>query len=246
MNAELPIAETAETASEALTPKIDRRDFVTWAVAAPTAVAVGASLVPKDAAAAFDGSTPSEGAVKINNYLSITKDNKVQLTLPRVESGQGIFTSSAMLVADELGISMADMLVRGYDTSQQTEFSTTLQGGSGSTRSLTDSTRAAAAILKARLKAVGGGGAITTGANGPMVGTSTFASLADAASKVTLAAKPYASAWKYSGINGGGGTGLLGKGMKLDKSATAITDNAVLVPGTASGGTITSDSGSRV
>ncbi|MES2584666.1 MAG: molybdopterin cofactor-binding domain-containing protein [Pseudomonadota bacterium] len=220
MNAQLstPVGGDNETVA---TATVGRRNFITYAVATPAAVAVATKLATHS-----DNLQAADSLTKINPYLSIRGDNKLQLTIPRVESGQGIFTSSAILVAEELGIEMKDIVVRGMDTTQAAEFTTTLQGGSGSTRCLTDPTRAAAAELKAKLKAVSGNGAITTGASGPMIGSQTFAQLAQAAQAATPAAKPYAMPWKYTGANGTGGTGLLGKGMK-------ITGNtAVLEPGT--------------
>ncbi|MES2584510.1 MAG: molybdopterin cofactor-binding domain-containing protein, partial [Pseudomonadota bacterium] len=221
MNTQASKPLSGDNDAASLTPKVDRRNFMTWAVATPTALAVGAKLATDS-----PNAQAADVLTKINPYLSIRGDNKLQLTIPRVESGQGIFTSSAILVAEELGIDLKDIVVRGMDTTQATEFTTTLQGGSGSTRTLTDPTRAAAAILKAKLKAVSGNGAITSGPSGPMVGTQTFAQLAQAAAAATPASKPFATPWKYTGANGTGGTGLLGKGMK-------ITGNtAVLEPGT--------------
>jgi isoquinoline 1-oxidoreductase subunit beta len=221
MNAQLSTPVGGDNDTGTLAPTVDRRNFMTWAVATPTALAVGAKL-----ATGASEATAAETLTKINSYLSIRGDNKLQLTIPRVESGQGIFTSSAILVAEELGIAVKDIVVRGMDTTQATEFTTTLQGGSGSTRCLTDPTRAAAAELKAKLKAVAGNGAITTGASGPMIGSQTFAQVAQAAQAAVPATKPYATPWKYTGANGTTGTGLLGKGMK-------ITGNeGVLEPGT--------------
>ena len=110
---------------------------------------------------------------------------------------------------------MEDITVVGMTTAQATEFTTTLVGGSGSTRLLTDPVRAAAAQLKARLQAVGAtkilpGNLVETGS-----GTKTFAELAPAAAAAQLSAKPFASAWKYGG--------LLGKGMEINgNSATYV------------------------
>ncbi len=202
MNTELIQPQKESGCAESQSPTVDRRNFMTWSVATPVALAVGVKLATEspEVVAATD--------TKFSNYLTVLGNNQLQLTIPRVESGQGIFTSCAVLVAAELGIEVKDITVVGMSTAQATEFTTTLVGGSGSTRLLTDPIRAAAAQLKARLQAVGA----TKILPGNMVetagGVKTFAELAPAAAAATLGAKPFASTWKYGG--------LLGKGMAIE------------------------------
>ena len=203
MNTELLASQSENTGSEASAATVDRRDFMTWAVATPAAVAVGAKLMSDSSEAVAADAAP----VKVSNYLSIdTVNKKIVLTVPRVESGQGILTSLSILVAAELGLQPSDIAPRSMTTAQATEFTTTLVGASGSTRLLTDPVRAAAADLKAR--AVQNGGA-------------TLANIVAKAAEIaatTPSSKPYASAFKYGG--------LLGKGM------TITGNTATFNPGT--------------
>ncbi len=212
MNTELLQPQGESDCHDSQTAKVDRRDFMTWAVATPAAAAVGVKLATDSAEVVAATDT------KINNYLTVLGNNKLQLTIPRVESGQGIFTSNAILVAQELGIDMKDIVVVGMSTAQATEFTTTLVGGSGSTRLLTDPVRRAAAELKARLQAAGATKILPGNKVETSSGTKTFAELAPAAAAAQLTAKPFASAFKYGG--------LLGKGMAIDGN------RAEYVPGT--------------
>ncbi|NHO54113.1 molybdopterin-dependent oxidoreductase [Acetobacter estunensis] len=41
-----------------------------------------------------------------NAYIRITPDNRITLILPNIEMGQGIYTSSVMLIAEELGVDL--------------------------------------------------------------------------------------------------------------------------------------------
>jgi len=214
MNTELLHHKDESESAASVSPAVDRRDFITWAVAAPAAVAVGVKLATESTevvAAAPD--------TKINSYLTVLGNNKLQLTIPRVESGQGIYTSSAILVAAELGINMEDITVVGMTTAQATEFTTTLVGGSGSTRLLTDPVRAAAAQLKARLQAVGATKILPGNMVETASGKKTFADLAPAAAATQLSAKPFASNWKYGG--------LLGKGMEISGNKATFTPGDV-------------------
>ncbi len=210
MNTELLVPQSGNTGADAITPTVDRRNFMTWAVAAPTALTIGAKMLTESTD--VNAATTS---TKVNSYLSIRSDNKVILTIPRVESGQGILTSLAILAAQELGVNPEDIIPQSFTTAQATEFTTTLVGASGSTRLLTDPVRGAAAEMKARLLAVSGGG--STGP-GNMVNGKTFASLAAQAVAATLSEKPFAQPWKYER--------LLGKGM------TIAGNVGTFVPGT--------------
>ena len=51
-----------------------------------------------------------------NLWFEITKDNKVTLHSPKVEMGQGTFTSLAQMVADELDVSLDQVQVVGAAT----------------------------------------------------------------------------------------------------------------------------------
>lgn len=210
MNTELLVPQSDNTSAEVSTPKVDRRNFMTWVVATPAALTIGVKL----ATDASDATAAETTSTEMNAYIAIRSDNKVVLTIPRVESGQGILTSLAILLADEVGISVNDVIGQSFTTAKATAFTTTLVGASGSTRLLADPVRSVGAELRMRMTAVGG--PIASGPNGPTAGGKTFAELASAAAAATLGSRPLASAWQY-GTDAGGSKagGLLGKGMKL-------------------------------
>lgn len=214
MNTELLVPQSDNTSAEVSTPKVDRRNFITWVVAAPTALTIGVKLATESSEATAADTTTTE----LNAYLAIRSDNKVVLTIPRVESGQGILTSMAVLLADEVGIPVKDIVAQSFTTAKATAFTTTLVGASGSTRLLTDPVRTVGAELRMRMMAVGG--EIGSGAGGPTAGGKTFASLAQAAASATLASRPVASAWQYGTVAGGSkANGILGTGMKIRGSS---------------------------
>jgi isoquinoline 1-oxidoreductase beta subunit len=109
------------------------------------AAGVGAALVvPLPAAAQRTG-------LAANSYLSITAAGAV-LALPKTEMGQSILTAAAMLVAEELGLSPAEVKVEIPD-GDEARFSPISQGtgGSRSVRELHKPIRQAAANARAAL-----------------------------------------------------------------------------------------------
>ncbi|MFF2044178.1 molybdopterin cofactor-binding domain-containing protein [Kitasatospora sp. NPDC058170] len=82
--------------------------------------------------------------------LEITTAGRAALYLPRLEVGQGLTTTIAMLVADELDARLADVDVPLSDGRPDLLFNQ-LTGASNSVRSLYDPVRAAAAAARARL-----------------------------------------------------------------------------------------------
>lgn len=146
---------------------VGRRRFLTYLVAAPTltiAARIGLDgLAPVQAEAvvpslpqpaeAFDlgdavvaASAPTAGLMK----LEITEDNRVRLELPRAEVGQGITTTAAMIVAEELGARLADVDVPLSDARPEFLYNQ-ITGGSTSVRSLWGPLRTMAAAARARL-----------------------------------------------------------------------------------------------
>jgi len=119
--------------------KIDRRRFITYLVAAPTltlATRFAASPRGAEAAASADGNF-------VHVILEVTPDNKVIMQVERAEVGQGIATSFAMLVAEELDARLEDIEVRLADTG--------FVGGSNSIRSGWSPVRSTAATARAYL-----------------------------------------------------------------------------------------------
>ena len=103
---------------------VDRRRFLTYLVAAPTlTVAVRLGIDALDAEA---GATPGiPDLIDLTDWLvlaaqptvhdlviEITEDNHIVVQLPREEVGQGILTTFAMVVAEELDARLVDVDMR--------------------------------------------------------------------------------------------------------------------------------------
>ncbi|WP_164740331.1 molybdopterin cofactor-binding domain-containing protein, partial [Xanthomonas perforans] len=75
-------------------------------------------------------------AGSLNAYIKIGADDRVTVVMPKVEMGQGTYTSLPMLVAEELEVPLdridvvaapADPKVYGFDGDQSTGGSTTIR-----------------------------------------------------------------------------------------------------------------------
>ena len=145
-----------------------RRSLLAYAVSAPVAtVAAGFGLnlaatgpaqaalplTPADTVDYYDlgdailqTSLPTMPLVR----LSVGSDGRAKLALPRLESGQGIDTTCAMLVAEELGLAANQVDVSLSDARPELVFNQ-LTGGSANTRVFDVALPLMAATLKARL-----------------------------------------------------------------------------------------------
>lgn len=85
-----------------------------------------------------------------NLSIEIASDNKVLVRVPRAEVGQGITTTVAMLVAEELSARLVDVEVALSDARPELLFNQ-FTGGSNSVRSLYGPVRGTAAAARARL-----------------------------------------------------------------------------------------------
>jgi isoquinoline 1-oxidoreductase subunit beta len=74
---------------------LTRRDFVQAGLAAGGALLVGFRVPPADGAAEKPAFAP-------NGFIRVDSGGKVTLIMPQVEMGQGIYTSVAMILAEEL------------------------------------------------------------------------------------------------------------------------------------------------
>jgi isoquinoline 1-oxidoreductase subunit beta len=117
--------------------KIDRRRFITYLAAAPTLTFVTRFPGSKaEAAASADGNF-------VHMIVEVTPDNRIVMQVERAEVGQGIATSYAMLVAEELDAKLDDIDVRLADTG--------FVGGSTSITSGWSPVRSTAATARAYL-----------------------------------------------------------------------------------------------
>jgi isoquinoline 1-oxidoreductase beta subunit len=141
-------------------PAVDRRRFLGLLVAGPTLIAaatLGADAVRADPAGAVVPSPPEpadeydlgdfliDAAKPTANLITIElhKDGTASFAMPRAEVGQGLTTAIAMIIAEEVDVSLAD--ARPELVFNQ------LTGGSNSIRSLYTPVRQAAALARTRL-----------------------------------------------------------------------------------------------
>ncbi|MEU4271733.1 molybdopterin cofactor-binding domain-containing protein [Streptomyces sp. NPDC026092] len=149
----------------------DRRRFLGYVLAAPTltvAVQLGeAVLAPTPAVAAVPALVPSlpgpseiydlndmltHAALPTANLITlrIEADGSVSFALPRAEVGQGITTSSAMLIAEELDLPLDKVRVTLADARPELLFNQ-MTGGSNTTIATFTPIRVAAAVARGRL-----------------------------------------------------------------------------------------------
>jgi isoquinoline 1-oxidoreductase beta subunit len=96
--------------------KIARRTFLIGAAAIAGGVAVGYWYVSRPYPNPLDDDL-AEGEAAFNPYVKISADNTVTVIAPRAEMGQGISTTLAAFVAEELGISLEELTVEHGPTS---------------------------------------------------------------------------------------------------------------------------------
>ncbi|MDT7729739.1 MAG: isoquinoline 1-oxidoreductase subunit beta [Actinomycetota bacterium] len=190
---------------------LGRRRFLTFLVAAPTltiAAKIGFdALSPSEAQAVIptlpspaeildlgDVLTLSNAATANMLVLEVMQSGNVRLQLPRCEVGQGITTATAMLVAEELDMPLANVEVTLSDARPELLFNQ-LTGGSNTIRSVYGPVRQVAATARARMVATAGqqwnvsadrlstrGGSVVA----PDGRTASYASLAAPASRASL------------------------------------------------------------
>ncbi|MEU0394592.1 molybdopterin cofactor-binding domain-containing protein [Streptomyces sp. NPDC006208] len=145
---------------------VSRRRFLGYVVAAST-LTVAAQLADVAAPAKASALVPSvpgpseiydlndmltHAALPTANLISIRieSDGTAHLALPRAEVGQGITTSSAMLIAEELDLPLDKVRVTLADARPELLFNQ-LTGGSNTTISTFTPIRVAAAVARGRL-----------------------------------------------------------------------------------------------
>ncbi|MGW6911556.1 molybdopterin cofactor-binding domain-containing protein [Streptomyces sp. NPDC054940] len=146
---------------------IGRRTFLGYVVAASTltvAAPLGEALLAPTEAAAAVPSVPGPAEIyDLNDMLThatlptanlitirIDTDGTASFALPRAEVGQGITTSSAMLIAEELDLPLEKIHVSLADARPELLFNQ-VTGGSNTTISTYTPIRVAAAVARGRL-----------------------------------------------------------------------------------------------
>jgi isoquinoline 1-oxidoreductase beta subunit len=167
-----PAAETASLDGGLTGQPPGRRRFLGYLITAPVlvmGVKLGLDTAAAPAADAAEAVIPTPplpadiidlgdililAAAPTANMLTLTvnSDGTVDFLLPREEVGQGITTSIAMLVADEMGIALPSVHMHLQPADPALVFNQ-LTGGSNSIRSLYTPVRTVAAAAKGRLLA---------------------------------------------------------------------------------------------
>ncbi len=94
---------------------LTRRDFLKVTTSAAGGLAIGFSLPAMAGSVPFRSST---SAAEINTWIVIEPDNSVILRLAKAELGQGVMTSMAMLIAEELEVEFEMIRVEYADVSR--------------------------------------------------------------------------------------------------------------------------------
>ncbi len=142
---------------------IGRRRFLGYVLAAPTLVTAAELGLAGTAAAQQLPSPEITDLVDLNDMMTLAAlptsglitvevgaDGTVSFALPRAEVGQGITTSTAMLIAEELSVPVARVRVSLADARQELVFNQ-LTGASNTTLSTYTPIRVAAAVARRRL-----------------------------------------------------------------------------------------------
>ncbi|MEV5897488.1 molybdopterin cofactor-binding domain-containing protein [Nonomuraea fuscirosea] len=144
---------------------IGRRRFLGYVLAAPTLVTAAAldPVSPRPAAALGPAQLPdlldlndlmTAAALPTSGLIAVevNRDGTVSFALPRAEVGQGITTSTAMLIAEELSVPVERVRVTLADARPELVFNQ-LTGGSNTTFATYTPIRVAAAVARLRLMA---------------------------------------------------------------------------------------------
>jgi len=82
--------------------KWSRRAFITTGVLAGGAVVIGVAIRPGNRAGKVAGLVASDRETVLNVWVKIAPDNTVTAIIPHAEMGQGVHTTLAMMLADEM------------------------------------------------------------------------------------------------------------------------------------------------
>lgn len=82
--------------------KWSRRAFITTGVLAGGAVVIGVAIRPGNRAGKVAGLIASDDETVFNVWVKISPDNTITAVIPHAEMGQGVHTTLAMMLADEM------------------------------------------------------------------------------------------------------------------------------------------------
>lgn len=132
---------------------MNRRNFIKTTAAGMGSLFIGFSFPTKTGSLLTKTTVPDQ--VQLNAYLCINEDNSITIMLPKVEMGQGIWTTIPMLIAEELDCEWSQIKVESSPPSKEEDFkipaTQRMTGGSESTVSEFDPCRKAGAAARLML-----------------------------------------------------------------------------------------------
>lgn len=130
---------------------ISRRDVLRAGAVAAGGLLIGVEFIAGRARA----DEPVPTGARFNAFIHIAPDDKVTITMPAVEMGQGVYTSQAMCIAEELDIGLDQVIAAHAPPDQASYGSPALviqaTGGSTTTQAWSEPLRKAGATARALL-----------------------------------------------------------------------------------------------
>ncbi|MCK0070906.1 xanthine dehydrogenase family protein molybdopterin-binding subunit [Kordiimonas laminariae] len=87
--------------------KFTRRAFMVGGAAVGGTLALGVGFLSTIDTSGYDAVIADDGSFALNAWVTIKKDGTIQFAVPRLEMGQGVFTSLPMLLAEELEVDLS-------------------------------------------------------------------------------------------------------------------------------------------
>src|ERR1700689_840046 len=136
------------SAAKPFSAESTRREFLKTGTLAGASLVIGFHLPARIAQAATgaNGKDSARGDFQPNAFIEIKPSGEISLTVARSEMGQGVRTSLAMILAEELDADWARVTVKQADF--DTKYGDMTTGGSASVRSSWDPLRKAGATAR--------------------------------------------------------------------------------------------------
>ncbi|THU32976.1 xanthine dehydrogenase family protein molybdopterin-binding subunit [Niastella caeni] len=132
--------------------KIDRRNFLKISTAATGGLLIS-FVIPAPAESPTPAIAPAN-KFRLHPFLRIGEDNSIHISIPKVEIGQGIWTTLPMLIAEELDCDWNKIIVEHSPPGTATDYSEPIlksTGGSETTKSEFDNYRLVGATARTML-----------------------------------------------------------------------------------------------